>query len=121
MGAASRISSRRGGLALGGSCCSSCCSTRNSRDRWLVRVREELAPIAFEVFTPHAVLRLIPSVIDSVSLVPHERLPSRLLDPVCCANGPNPARLWPVPRLRPVVSLVEADTETESAAPMVLV
>jgi hypothetical protein len=73
------------------------------------------------VFTPHAVLRVIPSVIDSVSLVPHEWLLSLLPDLVDCPNGPDPARLWPLPRLRPLVSLVEADIETESAAATVLV
>src|ERR1700680_1421116 len=108
-------------IALGGSCCSSCCSTRNSRDRWVVRAREELAPIAFDVFTPHAVLRVIPSVIDSVSLVPHERLLSLLPELVCCPNGPDPALLWALPPLRPWVSLAEADAETESAAATVLV
>src|SRR5260370_18681 len=58
--------------ALGGSCCSSCCSTRNSRDRCVVRASESLAPTARELPIPHAVLRLIPSVIDSESLVPVE-------------------------------------------------
>ena len=87
----------------------------------MVRAREELALIALDVFTPQALLRVIPSVIESVSLVPQERLLSLLPDPVYSPNGPKPARLWPLPRLRPAVSLAEVDTETESAVPMVLV
>jgi hypothetical protein len=59
-------------IALGGSCCNSCCSTRNSLDRCDVRASDSLVPIAREVFTPQAVLELIPSVTDSLSLVPYE-------------------------------------------------
>src|SRR6266702_2081300 len=68
--------------ALGGSCCSSCCSTRNSRDRCAVRAAEELVLTALEVLIPQAVLELMPAVMDRESDVPRERLAPWLTDPV---------------------------------------
>jgi hypothetical protein len=77
--------------------------------------------MAVDVLHPHDVLALIPSVTDSESLVPCDALTSRLPDPVRCPNGATSARVCPRPRLRPVVRLVDAETETESAVPTVLV
>ncbi|HCU91601.1 MAG TPA: hypothetical protein DHU96_02110 [Actinobacteria bacterium] len=73
--------------ALGGSCWSSCGSTRNSRDRWAVRASDSFAPTAMDVLTPHDVLELMPSVIDSDSLVPLDWLTSWLPDPVRWPKG----------------------------------
>ena len=83
--------------ALGGSCCSSCGSTRSSRDRCTVRAAEELAPAAREVLIPQAVLALMPAVIDRESDVPREWLESRLADPVTGASGANEPWRLPAP------------------------
>jgi hypothetical protein len=108
--------------ALAGSCWSSCGSTRNSRDRWLVRARAAFAPTAWEVLRPQDVPVLMPAVIDVESEVPVEVLVSRLTEPVKSPNGPAPpAWLRPRPRLRPAVSLTETESLTESAVPIVLV
>ena len=69
-------------IALGGNCCSSCGSTRNSRDRCTVRARESLSVTAREVLTPQAVLSLMPVVIDSASVSPEDSLVSPLRDRV---------------------------------------
>src|SRR5215472_4406173 len=105
--------------ALGGSCCSSWASTRNSRERCAVVPSDSLSPIARDVLTPHDVLVLIPSVIDSESLVPCDSLTSRLPDPVRGANGAAPLVVWPRPRLRPDVSLRDTEAAQESAVPTV--
>ena len=108
--------------APGGSCCSSCGSTRNSRDRCAVRAAEELAPTAVDVLIPHAVLSLMPSVIDRESDVPCEELESLLRVPVTWPNGAKASwRAAARPLLRPTLSLTEAVSATESAVPTVLV
>ena len=63
-------------IALGGSCCSSCCSTRNSRDRCTVRACESLPVTAWEVLIPQAVLSLTPVVIESDSVSADDSLVS---------------------------------------------
>ena len=109
-------------IALGGSCCSSCCSTRNSRDRCEVLASEALALSALDVLTPHDVPELMPSVMDSESDVPRETLESLLTVPVKSPNGAKaPCWLRPRPRLRPEVLLTDAESATESAVPTVLV
>src|SRR5208282_1819533 len=108
--------------ALGGSCCSSCGSTRNSRDRCAVRAAEELVPSAVEVLIPQAVLELMPSVIDRESDVPCDWLESAFRDPVTWPNGAKASwRAVPRPLLFPWLSLTEAVSATESAVPAVLV
>src|SRR5579875_1921821 len=109
-------------IALGGSCCSSCCSMRNSRDRWTVRPDESLSVVAREVLTPQAVLSLTPLVSDSDSVKPVEWLRSLLRDRVSGVKGRKLlSRLTPRPRLRPDVSLIELDWASESDEPTVLV
>ena len=76
---------------------------------------DSLSPIALAVLTPHDVLVLIPSLIDSESLVPQDSLASRLPDPVRGANAATPVLLWPRPRLRPSVSLRDTEAAPESA------
>ena len=82
---------------------------------------DSFAPIAVDVLHPHEVLALIPSVIDSESLVPLDALSSRLPEPVRAPNGARSALVWPRPLLRPVVRLVAVEAATESAVPTVLV
>jgi hypothetical protein len=107
---------------LGGSCCSSCGSTRNSRERCAVRAAEELALAALEVLIPHAVLELMPAVTARESDVPRDWLASRLRDAVKWPNGAKVSwRVRPRPREDPWVSLTEAVSATESAVPTVLV
>ena len=77
--------------------------------------------VAVDVLHPHEVLALIPSVIDSESLVPLDALSSRLPEPVRAPNGARSALVWPRPLLRPVVRLVAVEAATESAVPTVLV
>src|ERR1019366_1875054 len=108
--------------ALGGSCCSSCCSTRNSRDRCAAAARDVLADSARDVLTPQDVLELMPSVSETESELAREKLWSLLAVPVESANGANaPCRLRPRPVLAPAVSLTDAESDTESAVPTVLV
>src|ERR1700742_1977347 len=108
-------------IALGGSCCSWCGSTRNSRDRCTVRARESLSVTAREVLTPQAVLSLMPVVIDSESLEPDDSLWSRLREDVPGSSGRKLLRDAPRLRLRPVVRLTELDTDCDSDVPRVLV
>src|SRR5258705_708610 len=108
-------------MALGGSCCSSCCSTRNSRDRWLVRAADVLAATARAVGTTHALLALGPPVQDSDALIPSDQLSSWCPDAVRGAKAASPDQLCPWPRPCPADWLAEADTATESAVPTVLV
>ena len=54
-------------MALVGSCCSSCCSTRNSRHRWAVLASDSFPPTARDVFRPHAVPSLMPAVSERES------------------------------------------------------
>jgi hypothetical protein len=108
--------------ALGGSCCSSCGSTRSSRDRCEVLAAEELLLAARDVLIPQAVLELKPAVMDRESDVPCDWLVSLLRDAVKWPNGANASgRLRPRPLLRPCVSLTDAESATESAVPTVLV
>src|SRR5260370_42658839 len=61
-------------IALAGSCCSSCCSTRNSRERCMARASDSLSPVALDVVMPHAVLVLIPALTDPLSPMLRESL-----------------------------------------------
>jgi hypothetical protein len=108
-------------IALGGSCCSSCGSTRNSRDRCTVRARESLSVTAREVLIPQAVLSLMPVVSDSDSLNPDDSLRSWLREAVPGSSGTKLPRDAPRPRLRPVVRLAELDSDRDSDVPSVLV
>jgi hypothetical protein len=106
---------------LGGSCCSSCASTRNSRERCAVLAAEELVLAALEVLIPHAAAELTPAVTDRESDVPCDWLESRLCDCVKWPNGAKASwRVCPCPREAPWVSLTEAVSATESAVPTVL-
>ena len=71
---------------------------------------------------PQAVLALMPSVRATESDSAREVLRSRLAEPLISPNGANPSPwLVPRPRLRPAVSVTEAESVTESAVPTVLV
>src|SRR5204862_179967 len=59
-------------IALAGSCWSSCCSTRNSRERCMARASDSLSPAALDVVIPQAVLVLTLVLTDSLSLVLRE-------------------------------------------------
>ena len=109
-------------IALTGSCWSSYCSTRNSRDRCRARARDWLSPVAREVVTPHAVLVLIPVLTDSVSLVPRESLAWTVRERLP-RDGSSvlPVSLRPHPVLRVVPSLADHDSASELVEPAVLV
>src|ERR1700677_1268492 len=104
-------------IALTGSCCSSCCSTRNSRDRCRAKATDSLLPAAAEVVRPHAVLRLRPALTDSEAVSARDR-PAWTL----CESLPS----WPGPR--PVADTEELSLSdravlvlAESVRPVVLV
>ena len=78
-----------------------------------------MSPIARDVVTPQDVLVLIPSVSESVSLVPRDSLASVLSDPDRGASGAPPGRARPRPRLRPEVWLRDRPRETDCAVPTV--
>jgi hypothetical protein len=83
---------------------------------------ELLVPSAREVFQPHDVPALIPSVTERESDQAADALASRLTDAVKSANGANaPVRLRPRPRLSPAVSVADTEPVLESAMPTVLV
>ena len=87
-----------------------------------MRATDELAPTAVEVLIPHAVLELMPAVIDRESDVPCDSLASLLCDPVTCPNGAKAScRVRPRPRCEPWLSVTDAESATESAVPTVLV
>src|SRR5580704_11967694 len=108
-------------IALAGSCWSSCCSTRNSRDRCSARARDSLSPVALDVVIPHAVLVLIPALTDSDSLVPRESLAWVLRDRVPRHGSRPPASVRPRPVLRAVPSVADHDVASELTEPVVLV
>ena len=89
-------------MPLGGSCCSSCCSTRNSRDRCLVRAADAVAATARAVCSPQAELELRLPVHDRDSLLPSDQLLSWCPDAVRGANAPNPDQDRPCPRPCPL-------------------
>src|ERR1700722_20200475 len=103
-------------IALAGSCCSSCCSTRNSRERCRPTASDSLPPVALDVVWPQAVLVLIPVLADSLSVVLRESLVCVLREELA-AKGitPCPVRLRPVPRL------TDQDAASELTEPVVLV
>src|ERR1035437_8418091 len=103
-------------IALTGSCWSSCCSTRNSRERCRARARDSLSPVAMDVVSPHAGLELMPVLTESLSPVLRESLvwTLRERDARRCCSGP-PASLWPCPVLREDPSLVDRDVASQLA------
>src|SRR5437879_2211842 len=109
-------------IALTGSCCSSCCSTRNSRDRAAARVSDSLLPSAAEVVRPHAVVRLIPALTDSASPAVCAWLVWTLREWLVRASGStllSPPR--PCPVAADTLSPLDRDFVTESVPPTVLV
>ncbi len=78
-----------------------------------------MSPIARDVVTPQDVLALIPSVSESVSLVPRDSLASVLSEPDLGASGAPPGRARPWPRLRPELSLRDRLSDTDCAVPTV--
>jgi len=94
-------------MALAGSCWSSCCSTRNSRERCRARASDSLSPAALEVVIPHAVLVLTPSLSDSLSLVLRESLVWTLREKLARDGSSRLPSLWPCPVLRDSPSLLD--------------
>src|SRR5579862_6202486 len=89
-------------IALGGSCCSSCCSTRNSRERCSAAASDSLSPVARDVVWPQEVLVLIPVLADSLTEVFRESLVWVLADELAGTGmTPCPVRPRLVPRLLP--------------------
>src|ERR1700745_228882 len=107
-------------IALVGSCWSSCCSTRNSRERCMARASDSLSPIALDVVIPQAVLALTLALTDSLSLVSREAPGGTLCRTLVC-DGSSRLPLWPCPVLRHRPSLSDHEVEVESADPVVLV
>src|SRR5450631_1835944 len=100
-------------IALTGSCWSSCCSTRNSRERCRARASDSLSPVAFVVVSPHAVLELMPVLTESLSPMLRESLSWTLREYVAReGNGPA-ASLWPCPVLREDPSVTDRDVAVE--------
>src|ERR1700677_4095189 len=95
-------------IALTGSRCSSCCSTRNSLDRCRTRAADSLLPAAADVVRPHAVLRLRPALTESESVSARDRLAWTLCQSLV---------------LRPAdqLSLPDRDMLTESERPVLVV
>src|SRR5215469_12863813 len=104
-------------MALAGSCWSSCCSTRNSRDRCSARARDSLSLVALEVVNPHAVPVLIPALTDSDSLVPREPLVWAFRDGLPRHGSTPPASLRPRAVLCEVPSVADHDVASELAEP----
>jgi hypothetical protein len=91
-------------------------------DRCETCASEVLAPTAREVLTPHAVVAVIPSVTDWLSLDEYEWLASLVSERVDPPNGIRLlSRLRPRAWLRPRVSLAAADVDSEPDVPTVLV
>jgi hypothetical protein len=78
-----------------------------------------LSPIARDVVTPHDVLVLIPSVSESVSLVPRDSLDSALSEPDRGASGAPPGRPRLRPWLRPELWLCDRLSDADCAVPTV--
>src|ERR1700736_6236736 len=107
-------------IALAGSCWSSCCSTRNSRERCRPRASDSLSLVALDVVWPQAVLVLIPVLADSPSVVLRESLACVLREEfVDSGSTPWSVRLRPVPRVVP--SLTDQDAASVLTVPVVLV
>src|SRR5579875_3601898 len=108
-------------IALGGSCCSSCCSTRYSRVRCRARASDSLSPAAADVVIPHAVLAVMLALTDWLSPVLREPPAWMLREraPGAGSTPPRGAAVRPVPR--DVPSLTDRDQASEPAAPAVLV
>src|SRR6185437_10223664 len=107
-------------IALAGSCWSSCCSTRNSRERCMARASDSLSPAALDVVIPQAVLVLTLVLTDSLSLVLRESPVWTLRETLVC-DGSSRLPLWPCPVLRDRPSLSDHEVAVESADPVVLV
>src|SRR5215472_13896144 len=103
--------------ALGGSCCSSCASTRNSLARCAASASD---PVVRDVLSPHEVPVLMPALTDRESASAAEKLASWLAEPLTAANGANPPALRPLPLVRPVVVVSDRESATECAVPAVL-
>ena len=108
-------------IALAGSCWSSCCSTRNSRERCSARARVSLSPVALDVVIPHAVLVLTLVLTDSLSLVLCESPVWTLREKLARDGSSRLPSLWPCPVLRDRPSLCDHEVAVEFAAPVVLV
>src|SRR6266849_1812392 len=102
-------------IALAGSCWSSCCSTRNSRERCRARASDSLSPAALAVVIPHAVLVLTPSLTDSLSLVLRESLVWTLREKLARDGSSR------LPSLRDSPSLFDHEVAAEVTDPVVLV
>src|SRR5260370_33475014 len=100
-------------IALAGSCCSSCCSTRNSRERCMARASDSLSPVALDVVMPHAVLVLMPVLTDSLSPMLRESLLWTLREKLArdgSSRLPPSLRPSPAPRADPSLAHHEAPT-----------
>src|SRR5437588_5955578 len=108
-------------IALVGSCWSSCCSTRNSRERCRARASDSLSPVALDVVIPHAVLALTPALTDSLSLMLRESLVWMLREKLARDGSSRLPSLRPCPVLRDNPSLADHEAATELTDPVVLV
>src|SRR5580704_7139158 len=108
-------------IALAGSCWSSCCSTRNSRERCKASASESLSPVALEVVSPHAVLVLTPALTDSLSLMFCESLVWTLREKLAREGSSRLPSLRPCPVLRDSPSLCDHEVAVELTDPVALV
>ena len=108
-------------IALAGSCWSSCCSTRNSRERCRPRASDSLSPVALDVVIPQAVLVLTLALTDSLSLVLYESPVWTLREKLARDGSSRLPSLWPCPVLRDRPSLSDHEVAVELAEPVVLV
>ena len=108
-------------IALAGSCWSSCCSTRNSRERCRARASVSLSPVAWEVVIPQAVLVLTLALTDSLSLLLCESPVWTLREKLARDGSRRLPSLWPCPVLRDRPSLRDHEVAVEFAEPVVLV
>src|SRR5260370_20961606 len=108
-------------IALAGSCWSSCCSTRNSRERCMARASDSLSPVALDVVMPHAVLVLMPALTDSLSPMLRESLVCTLREKLARAGSSRlPPSLRPCPALPDDPSLADHEVASAFADPLVL-
>src|ERR1700722_8644744 len=108
-------------IALAGSCWSSCCSTRNSRERCRACASDWLSPVALDVVSPHAVLVLTPAVTDSLSLMLCESLAWALREKLARDGSSRLPSLRLCPVLRDTPSLCDHEAAVELTDPVVLV
>src|SRR5208337_5159477 len=108
-------------IALAGSCWSSCCSTRNSRERCKASASDSLSPVALDVVTPHAVLVLTPVLTDSFSLMLCESLVWTLREKLARDGSSRLPSLRPCPVLRVSPALCDHEVAAELTDPVVLV